>query len=132
MLTHARPPHPRGLPPPQDEPSLLRGVCEALSSLDPDVVLGWDVQRGSLGYLAERGAALALDPPLLRASGRTPGMGSIKERQVVGWLVGCWLLVVRPPPSTPAAHALPGRGAGCCVGACAREGGKGERFNLLV
>ncbi len=72
----------RCLPHTQDEPTLLRAVAAALSSLDPDILLGWDVQRGSLGYLAERGAALGLAPPLLRAAGRTPGLTSIKERQV--------------------------------------------------
>ena len=68
--------------PQQDEPSLLAAFAAAVSSLDPDIIVGWDVQRGSLGYLAERAAALALEPQLLRAAGRTPSLGSIKEKQV--------------------------------------------------
>ncbi|EFJ43266.1 hypothetical protein VOLCADRAFT_66026, partial [Volvox carteri f. nagariensis] len=65
-----------------DEVSLLRAVSSCLCCLDPDMLLGWDVQRHSLGYLAERGAALGLTPPLLRSAGRTPGAASIKEKQV--------------------------------------------------
>ncbi|GIL62894.1 hypothetical protein Vafri_17102, partial [Volvox africanus] len=68
-----------------DEAALLRAAAACLSSLDPDIVLGWDVQRHSLGYLAERAAALGLAPPLLRAAGRTPGAASIKERQQDEW-----------------------------------------------
>ncbi|GLC55953.1 hypothetical protein PLESTB_001048500, partial [Pleodorina starrii] len=68
-----------------DEASLLRAAAACLSSLDPDILLGWDVQRHSLGYLAERGAALGLAPPLLRAAGRTPAAASIKERQNDEW-----------------------------------------------
>jgi hypothetical protein len=38
----------------QDEESLLAAVVWALQSLDPDVVLGWDLQRASLGWLSDR------------------------------------------------------------------------------
>jgi hypothetical protein len=41
----------------QDESSLLRGWAAAVSALDPELVLGWDVQRHSLGYLTERAQA---------------------------------------------------------------------------
>ncbi len=34
--------------------SLIEGVTWALLALDPDIVLGWDIQRNSLGWLAER------------------------------------------------------------------------------
>ncbi|GIL69760.1 hypothetical protein Vretifemale_737, partial [Volvox reticuliferus] len=68
-----------------DEAALLRAAAACLSSLDPDIILGWDVQRHSLGYLAERAAVLGLAPPLLRAAGRTPGAASIKERQQDEW-----------------------------------------------
>jgi hypothetical protein len=56
-----------------DEASLLEGFAAVVRGLDPDVLAGWDVQRGGLGYLAERGAALGLN--LLRAVSRTPEVG---------------------------------------------------------
>ena len=42
----------------------------AVRALDPDILLGWEVQQGSLGYLVDRAALLEL--PLLRAASRTP------------------------------------------------------------
>jgi hypothetical protein len=53
-----------------DEVQLIEGFCEALRQLDPDILVGWDVQKGGLGYLAERGALLGLN--VLRAASRTP------------------------------------------------------------
>eukprot|EP00967_Tisochrysis_lutea_P034881 scaffold41727_cov20-Tisochrysis_lutea.AAC.1 len=37
-----------------DEVSLLRGVVGAVRSLDPDIIVGWDLQRESVGYLVDR------------------------------------------------------------------------------
>jgi DNA polymerase elongation subunit (family B) len=34
--------------------ALLRGVVGAVQSLDPDIIIGWDIQKESLGYLVER------------------------------------------------------------------------------
>ncbi|GFH23879.1 DNA polymerase, partial [Haematococcus lacustris] len=66
-----------------DEVALLCGLVSAVQSLDPDVLIGWDIQRESLGYLVERAQHLGLN--LLRALGRTPGLGSVKERQEDEW-----------------------------------------------
>lgn len=41
----------------QDELSLLAGLVGSLRVLDPDVLLGWEVQKGSMGYLLERWVA---------------------------------------------------------------------------
>ncbi|GFH16260.1 DNA polymerase, partial [Haematococcus lacustris] len=68
---------------PKDEVALLCGLVSAVQSLDPDVLIGWDIQRESLGYLVERAQHLGLN--LLRALGRTPGLGSVKERQEDEW-----------------------------------------------
>lgn len=38
----------------QDEGDLFQAFISALVELDPDVVVGWDIQKESLGYLAER------------------------------------------------------------------------------
>jgi DNA polymerase elongation subunit (family B) len=52
------------------EQALLQGFCAVVQTLDPDVVVSWDLQQGSLGYLADRGAQLGFN--LLRAASRTP------------------------------------------------------------
>lgn len=41
-----------------------------MSSLDPDILIGWEVQRGSLGFLAERAAHLGIN--LLKRISRIP------------------------------------------------------------
>ena len=53
-----------------DEKSLLRGFLKEVTLSDPDVLLGWDPQGGSLGYLSERGAAVGVevDAALLRVA----------------------------------------------------------------
>ncbi|KAK9800905.1 hypothetical protein WJX73_009136 [Symbiochloris irregularis] len=61
------------------EEALLDALVEAVRSLDPDIILGWEVQQGSLGYLADR-AALS-DRPLLQQVSRTPQAVSPKDRQ---------------------------------------------------
>ena len=49
---------------------MLEAFVGAVRALDPDILLGWEVQQGSLGYLVDRAALLEL--PLLRAASRTP------------------------------------------------------------
>lgn len=41
-----------------------------ISSVDPDVLMGWEIQGGSLGFLAERAAHLGIS--LLKNISRTP------------------------------------------------------------
>ena len=72
----------------QSEAALLRGFVAAVAALDPDVVVGFDLQRGSLGYLSERAAALVLPSSLLRDISRTPELGSTKDDMVRGMGVG--------------------------------------------
>jgi DNA polymerase zeta len=57
------------------EQALLQGFCAVVQAADPDVLVGWDLQLGSLGYLADRGAALGFN--LLRAASRTPEVGRV-------------------------------------------------------
>jgi len=56
----------------QDEVSLLRGVVGAVQSLDPDILVGWDMQRESLGYLVDRWASAS--PSLFTIVGRAAGV----------------------------------------------------------
>ncbi|KAG9443713.1 hypothetical protein H6P81_015053 [Aristolochia fimbriata] len=53
-----------------EEKSLFEHFVNVIGSLDPDIMLGWEVQGGSLGYLAERAAQLGIS--LLQAISRTP------------------------------------------------------------
>ena len=52
------------------EKVLLEAFIEASQALDPDIILGFEVQKGSLGYLADRAATM--DIPLLKLVSRTP------------------------------------------------------------
>ena len=54
----------------QSEQKLLEGFVDAVQALDPDIVLGFEVQKGSLGYLADRAATMEI--PLLKLVSRTP------------------------------------------------------------
>ena len=54
----------------QSEKALLEAFIEATQSLDPDIILGFEVQKGSLGYLADRAATMEL--ALLKLVSRTP------------------------------------------------------------
>ncbi|GAX80194.1 hypothetical protein CEUSTIGMA_g7632.t1 [Chlamydomonas eustigma] len=63
----------------KDETAMLEAFCQAVLTLDPDVIMGWEMQKGSLGYLAERANVLSLN--LLRKMSRTPETASFKERQ---------------------------------------------------
>ncbi|KAK9818869.1 hypothetical protein WJX74_003598 [Apatococcus lobatus] len=62
------------------EELLLDAFTEALRALDPDIIVGFEVQKGSLGYLADRAAALERTS-LLREVSRVPELKSVKENQ---------------------------------------------------
>lgn len=53
-----------------EERHVLEYFIDMMSSLDPDVLIGWEVQRGSLGFLAERASYLGIS--LLKRISRTP------------------------------------------------------------
>ncbi|RAL37914.1 hypothetical protein DM860_000608 [Cuscuta australis] len=52
-----------------EEKHLFSKFVKIFSSIDPDVVMGWDIQGGSLGFLAERASHIGID--LLRKISRT-------------------------------------------------------------
>jgi DNA polymerase zeta len=54
------------------EEALLSAFVEAVRSLDPDILVGFEVQQSSLGFLVERASTLQLAEPLLRQLSRTP------------------------------------------------------------
>ena len=54
------------------EGALLDALVLAVRALDPDILVGFEVQQGSLGYLSDRATALARPEPLLRQLSRTP------------------------------------------------------------
>lgn len=56
------------------ELDLLTAFSQAVLALDPDIILGWEIQQGSVGYLVDRAALLEM--PLLRAVSRTPEVPS--------------------------------------------------------
>jgi DNA polymerase zeta len=66
-----------------DEAALIEGFCAAVRRLDADILVSWDAQRGGLGYLAERGAALGIN--VLRLASRAPEAASLKEKQDDAW-----------------------------------------------
>jgi DNA polymerase elongation subunit (family B) len=70
------------------EQALLQGFCAVVQGLDPDVIVGWDLQQGSVGYLADRGAQLGFN--LLRAASRTPEV----SEGTGGWCVRTWMLLL--------------------------------------
>eukprot|EP00887_Chlorella_sp_A99_P007603 scaffold20.g7603.t1 len=50
------------------EEALLAAVVDAVLTSDPDIVIGFEVQQASLGYLADRASELGLPPFLPRLS----------------------------------------------------------------
>ena len=54
------------------EEALVDALVEAVRALDPDIILGWEVQQGSLGYLVDRAAQA--ERPLLQQLSRTPSV----------------------------------------------------------
>lgn len=53
---------------------------DILCSLDPDILMGWDIQGGSLGFLAERAAYLGIG--LLNKISRTPSETKVKAEEI--------------------------------------------------
>ncbi|GAV63152.1 LOW QUALITY PROTEIN: DNA_pol_B domain-containing protein/DNA_pol_B_exo1 domain-containing protein/zf-C4pol domain-containing protein, partial [Cephalotus follicularis] len=53
-----------------EEQVLVSYFMKVLCSFDPDILMGWDVQSGSLGFLAERAAHIGIG--FLNAISRTP------------------------------------------------------------
>lgn len=48
----------------------MNHLIDAICSIDPDILVGWEIQLGSLGFLAERAAHLGIG--LLKRISRTP------------------------------------------------------------
>ena len=61
----------------ESENALLDAFVEAVRALDPDILVGFEVQQGSLGYLVDRASTLERPDPLLRQLSRTPQVGAI-------------------------------------------------------
>lgn len=70
------------------EVDLLQAFVDAVQSLDPDIVLGYEVQMGSLGYLRDRTAALGRTD-FLRALSRTPKVRALR-RLIFLWCGRVW------------------------------------------
>ena len=56
------------------EKELITLTVRAIQSLDPDILMGFEVQQGSLGYLAERAATAYEQPNFLSQISRIPSM----------------------------------------------------------
>nr|XP_012569554.1 DNA polymerase zeta catalytic subunit [Cicer arietinum] len=61
-----------------DEKHLFKEFIKIVSSSDPDILMGWDIQGSSLGFLAERASHLGLG--LLNDLSRTPSNSSINSQ----------------------------------------------------
>ncbi|KAL6657151.1 hypothetical protein ACP70R_004931 [Stipagrostis hirtigluma subsp. patula] len=53
-----------------EERDLLNNLITAVCSIDPDILVGWEIQLGSIGFLAERAAHLGIG--FLKRLSRTP------------------------------------------------------------
>ncbi|XVF57453.1 hypothetical protein PTKIN_Ptkin06aG0206800 [Pterospermum kingtungense] len=62
-----------------EEKHLFGQLINILCSLDPDILMAWDIQGGSLGFLAERAAYLGIG--LLNKISRTPSETKIKAEE---------------------------------------------------
>ncbi|GMI88783.1 recovery protein 3 [Hibiscus trionum] len=62
-----------------EEKHLFGQFMDILCSLDPDILMGWDVQGCSLGFLAERASYLGIG--LLNKISRTPSETKIKAEE---------------------------------------------------
>lgn len=58
-----------------EEKHLFNHFIKIISSFDPDILIGWDIQGGSLGFLAERAAYLGIG--LLNKISRTPSQSIV-------------------------------------------------------
>ncbi|KAK8698089.1 hypothetical protein V6N13_114220 [Hibiscus sabdariffa] len=63
----------------KEEKHLFGQFMDILCSLDPDILMGWDVQGCSLGFLAERASYLGIG--LLNKISRTPSETKIKAEE---------------------------------------------------
>lgn len=61
-----------------EEQHLFNHFIEIICSFDPDILMGWDIQSGSLGFLAERAAHLGIG--LLNKISRTPSQTNVLGR----------------------------------------------------
>ena len=60
------------------EAALFAALAAALAAIDPDIVLGYDATRGSIGYLVDRGAAVGVD--VAATLSRAPATPSPRDR----------------------------------------------------
>ncbi|XP_069148582.1 DNA polymerase zeta catalytic subunit isoform X3 [Solanum lycopersicum] len=65
-----------------EERQVFFHIIKMINSFDPDIFMGWDIQGGSLGFLAERAAYLGIG--LLNKISRTPSEGNIASRDSEG------------------------------------------------
>lgn len=65
-----------------EEKHLLLNFMKIICSFDPDILMGWDIQGGSLGFLAERAAHLGIG--LLNNISRTPSPTKGNARESTG------------------------------------------------
>ncbi|KAE8658019.1 DNA polymerase zeta catalytic subunit [Hibiscus syriacus] len=63
-----------------EEKHLFGQFMDILCSLDPDILMGWDIQGCSLGFLAERASYLGIR--LLNKISRTPSETKIKAEEI--------------------------------------------------
>ncbi|KAK9735428.1 hypothetical protein RND81_04G205200 [Saponaria officinalis] len=69
-----------------DEIELLEQFIKIVHSIDPDILMGWDVQSGSLGYLAERACFLGVS--LVNRISRTPSKTKAVKRDQDAFVKG--------------------------------------------
>ena len=65
----------------ESENALLDAFVEAVRALDPDILVGFEIQQGSLGYLVDRASTLERPDPLLRQLSRTPQVSHHTNRE---------------------------------------------------
>ncbi|KAK2976052.1 hypothetical protein RJ640_024780, partial [Escallonia rubra] len=64
-----------------EEKHLFNHFVKIILSFDPDILMGWDIQGGSLGLLAERATHLGIG--LLNSISRTPSLRNMAARDLV-------------------------------------------------
>lgn len=80
-----------------DEKHLFKEFIKIVSSSDPDMLIGWDIQGGSLGFLAERASHLGLG--LLNGLSRTPSDSWIASKDTNTFEKGILELDIPDTPS---------------------------------
>lgn len=83
-----------------DEKRLLKEFIKIVSSSDPDILMGWDIQGCSLGFLAERASHLGLG--LLNSLSRTPSESWIASEDTKTFVKGILELDIPDTPSVDA------------------------------